>query len=149
MDRLVHTLKYEGRLSLAEWFGCRLAPLLEGLPFDRIIPMPLHPDRLRERGFNQATEIARTVGRILRIPVDIDRCRRWRPSLPQARLPLDARAANVRGIFECIADLSEQRLLLLDDVMTSGATLNECARILKLHGAATVDVAAVARAVRN
>lgn len=149
MDRLVHALKYDGRLSLAEWFGSRLARQLGNRPFDRIIPMPLHPDRLRERGFNQAAEIARTVGRLLGIPLDIVLCRRSRPSLPQARLPLGSRSANVRGIFECIGDLSEQHILLLDDVMTSGATLDECARTLKLHGAATVDAAVIARALRN
>lgn len=149
LDRLVHALKYNGQLSLAGWFGRLIADELAGSGFDRIIPMPLHPSRVLERGFNQAGEIARAVGRQISAFVDVRSCRRWRSNQPQALLPLAERAANVRGIFECIADLSGQRILLVDDVMTSGATMNECARVLKLHGAASVEAAVIARALRN
>ena len=149
LDRLVHALKYGGRMPLAGWFGGLLAQALAGRHFDSIIPLPLHPSRLRERGFNQSGEIARVVGRRLGLAVDIGSCRRWRPNAPQAGLPLSERAANVRGAFECVTDLSGQQVLLIDDVMTSGATLGECARMLKLHGAARVEVAVVARALRN
>ncbi|HJW26232.1 MAG TPA: ComF family protein [Rhodocyclaceae bacterium] len=149
LDRLVHGLKYGGQLSLAQWFGERLAEALAGRHFDSIIPLPLHPSRLRERGFNQSGEIARVVGRRLGLAVDIESCRRWRPNAPQAELPLSRRAANVRGVFECVSDLGGRQVLVIDDVMTSGATLSECARTLKLHGAARVEVAVVARALRN
>jgi predicted amidophosphoribosyltransferase len=109
----------------------------------------LHPDRLRERGFNQSAEIARAVSRQTGIPLALASLVRTRPTPPQAALPLKERAGNVRGAFECGADLAGRRVLLVDDVMTSGATLRECARVLKLHGAATITVAVVARALRQ
>lgn len=149
LDRLIHGLKYGGQLALADWFGHQMASTLAGERADRLIPLPLHPLRLQERGFNQSGEIARIVGRELAIPIDLDSCRRTRPTSPQAALPISERAANIRGAFECVNDLTEQRILLVDDVMTSGATLNECARVLKLHGAAWVGVAVIARALRN
>lgn len=146
LDRLIHAFKYRNRLALAAWFGDALGNALAGRRFDRIIPLPLHPARLRERGFNQSGEIARVMSRHLAVPLDLDSCRRWRPTLPQAELSIKDRGANVRGAFECTADLAGGRILLVDDVMTSGATLNECARVLKLHGAAAVETAVVARA---
>jgi len=149
LDRLIHAFKYGGQLALAGWFGGQLADAQGSRDFDRIVPMPLHPARLRERGFNQAAEIARIVGHRLNVRLDVDSVRRTRPTASQAELPLAERAANVRGAFECSADLSGQRTLLIDDVMTSGATLSECARTLKLHGAARVEVAVIARALRN
>jgi ComF family protein len=149
LDRLIHALKYGGQLSLAGWFGGQLAGLLKGRDFDRIIPLPLHAARLAERGFNQAAETARVVARRLDTPLDTSSCRRIRATPPQAELPLADRAGNVRGVFECAVDLSGQDILLIDDVMTSGATLSECARVLKLHGAAKVEAAVIARALRN
>lgn len=149
VDQLIHVFKYEGRLALGHWFARQLAEALAGHGYDRIIPMPLHPVRLAERGFNQSGEIARTLGRLLHVPLDQGSCHRTRANLPQAGLPLGERVANVRGIFECTADLSGLRILLVDDVMTSGATLDECSRILKIHGASHIGIAVVARALRN
>lgn len=149
LDRLIHALKYGGQLALAAWFGERLTTALRGRSFDLLLPMPLHPERLQTRGFNQAAEIARTIGRHLALPVALEACQRSRPTCSQAQLPLQDRRANVRGAFQCAADLSGKRILVIDDVMTSGATLSECARTLKLHGAAHVEAAVVARALRN
>ena len=112
------------------------------------MPLPLHPLRLRERGFNQAAELAKVVAAMQGQAVDLACLIRSRATPPQADLPHKERAANVRGAFECRANLNGRHLLLIDDVMTSGATLNEAARTLKLHGAAQVSVAVVARAVR-
>jgi ComF family protein len=149
LDRLIHAFKYGGQLSLAGWFGRQMAALLGSRDFDRVIPMPLHPARLAERGFNQSAELARIIARQLGTHLDAASCRRVRATSPQAELPLADRAGNVRGVFECAADLSGQGVLLIDDVMTSGATLNECARVLKLHGASRVEAAVVARTLRN
>lgn len=149
IDRLIHAFKYRGELALGGWFAERLADRLQQCAFDGIVPLPLHPLRLRQRGFNQAVEVARPLGRRLGIPVYLDLCQRRRPTAPQADLPHKERAANVRGAFECASDLNGRHLLLIDDVMTTGATLDECARTLKLHGAARVSVAVVARALRN
>lgn len=148
LDALIQALKYGHQLALAPWLGKRLSDIVEG-DYDAMLPLPLHPDRLRERGFNQAGEIARMVSRSRNLPLALDLLRRERPTDPQAGLAHDQRPANVRNAFACSTDLSGRRLLLVDDVMTTGATLDEAARTLKLHGAARVDVAVVARALRN
>ena len=149
LDRLVHALKYGHQLSLAAWFGARLAASEELPPCDRVVPLPLHPKRLQQRGFNQSTEIARVLCRQRRLALDIGSLRRCRETRPQADLPLKDRPGNMRGAFACANDLSGQRILLVDDVMTSCATLHEAARVLKLHGASEVIVAVVARALRH
>lgn len=148
VDRLIHTYKYSGELALAPWFAALMAESIGPAGFDCILPLPLHPLRLRERGFNQAAELARQLGKKLRFRVDLDSCRRRRATPPQAALPHKARADNVRGAFECTRRFDGERLLLVDDVLTTGATANECARTLKSHGAALVSVAVVARALR-
>lgn len=113
------------------------------------MPLPLHAQRLAERGFNQAVEIATHLEKRLKIPVDRYSLQRTRATPAQAELPLKERHRNVRGAFECRSDFSGRHLLLLDDVMTSGATASECARVLKLHGAASVTVAVAARALKH
>ncbi|WP_234087308.1 ComF family protein [Azonexus sp. R2A61] len=149
IDRLIQAFKYGQRLALAPWFATRLAEI-DGLPtVDRILPMPLHPSRLRERGFNQAGEMATHLGKRLQCPVDLNSLRRCRPTAHQADLPLNARAANVRGAFACAASLDGLRVLLVDDVLTSGATADECARVLRLHGAIEVHIGIVARALKG
>lgn len=149
VDRIIQALKYRHRLAVAPWLAKGLAEKLTGCSFDTILALPLHRDRLRERGFNQSGEIARRLARRLDTPFDTDSLVRTRPTAPQAELPLKARAGNVRGAFECRADLEGRHLLLVDDVMTSGATLDEAARTLKLHGATRVSVAVAARAFRH
>lgn len=149
LDRIIHALKYGHQLAVVPWCSRRLAKRMATDEFDLIIPLPLHPQRLIERGFNQSAEIARTLGCSLRIPVDHDNVLRTRPTPPQADLPHKERKKNVRGAFECRTDLTGRRLLLIDDVMTTGATVNECARVLKLHGADSITVAVIARALRH
>lgn len=149
VDRIIHALKYAHRLPVAPWLGRRLARHLVAADFDLVVPLPLHPDRLRERGFNQSAEIARSLARDLGLPLEAASLVRTRATPPQAELPLKARAKNVRGAFECRSDLAGRRLLLVDDVMTSGATLRECARVLQLHGAGEITVAVAARALRH
>ena len=112
-----------------------------------IIPLPLHPRRLRQRGFNQALELARPVSRSSRIPIDARSCSRTRQTAVQAGLPWRERIGNVRGAFHCASDLTGKRLLLVDDVMTTGASLDELARTVKLHGASRVTLLVLARAL--
>jgi ComF family protein len=149
VDRLVHALKYGHQLALADWFGKRLAELLVGPDFTAIIPLPLHPQRLRERGFNQSLEIARTIAGLRQLPLARDLLQRQRATASQAGLDRKARQRNVRGAFACHADCSGQRLLLVDDVLTSGATADEAARSLIEHGALEVHVAVVARTLNS
>ena len=147
LDKLVQSFKYGHRLSLGAYFGRQLITLVESLPAQLIIPLPLHPERLRERGFNQALELARPISRSLGWTIETSACRRIRHTPAQANLAWRARVKNIRGAFGCTQDFSGRHLLLVDDVMTTGASLNECARILKLHGAASVTVLVVARAL--
>ena len=147
LDKLVQSFKYGHRLALGAYFGRQLAALAEKIAADLIIPLPLHPLRLRQRGFNQALELARPVGQALHLPIDSSSCRRIRNTQAQATLAWRERTKNIRGTFHCTADLSDQRIILVDDVMTTGASLDECARTLKLHGAADVTLLIVARAL--
>jgi len=148
VDRIIHALKYGHQLAVAAWLAERLAA---GLPKgeELIVALPLHNERLRERGFNQSVEIARTLGKRLGRPVDYTSLQRTRATPPQADLPLQERQRNVRGAFECVADFSGKPILLIDDVMTTGSTVNEAARVLKLHGASRVTVAVAARALKH
>lgn len=148
VDRLIHTLKYQHRLIVAAWMAHRLATALAPAG-QRVVPMPLHPSRLRERGFNQAGEIARRLARQLGLCYRPDILQRLRPTQPQADLPPGERKRNVRGAFACTTDCSGQAIVLVDDVMTTGASANECARILRLHGAADVTLLVAARALKH
>lgn len=149
VDRIIQSLKYGHQLAVAGWGAQQLAPHLDARDFDLIVPMPLHTDRLRQRGFNQAAEIAAKFPFRPKIPVSRNQLLRIRPTPPQADLHPKERRKNVRGAFECRADLHGQRILLIDDVLTTGASANECARVLKLHGACSVTVAVLARAYKN
>jgi len=143
VDRLVQALKFHGRLALAPYFARALAGRVGHA--DLVIPMPLHASRLVERGFNQAVEIASCLARETGNRILPRGAVRIRPTQPQANLPLEERSKNVRGAFECGLDLAGTSIALVDDVMTTGATLNELARVLKRAGAARVENWVVAR----
>jgi ComF family protein len=147
LDKLVQSFKYGHRLALGAYFGRQLARLTEAIVADVIVPLPLHPERLRERGFNQALELAHPVGSALNLPIDATSCSRIRHTPAQADLPWRERVKNIRGAFHCTAEFTGKRVVLIDDVMTTGASLDECARTLKLHGAARVTLLVVARAL--
>lgn len=143
-DALVQALKYRGMLAIAPLFGSAIASGLDERP-DVILSMPLADARLRERGFNQAQEIARHVAKLSGIPLLPRACRKVRDTRPQAALPWNERAKNVRKAFVCDEDFTGQHVAVIDDVMTTGATLNELARNLKQAGAARVTGLIVAR----
>lgn len=148
VDQLVQALKFGHRLAIARLFSDALlrGPWPAG---DLLLPVPLSPARLRERGFNQAVEIARPLAAALRLPLDIDACRRTAETVPQSSLPWKARRRNVKNAFECRRNLANRSVIVVDDVMTTGATLDEFARTLKHHGAARVTNWVVARALRD
>jgi ComF family protein len=147
LDRIVQALKYQGRLAVLPFLGEALAAGDIG-DADLIVPLPLHPSRLKERGFNQALEIARVVSRHTHIPIDWRSCERSHDSAPQASLPRAERRRNVRGAFLCRTDLAGQRIAVVDDVMTTGSTLDEFARVLKKAGAVHVTNLVVARTLK-
>lgn len=148
LDRMIPRLKYHGQLAIAPALGtCLAESVAEAMRPDRVVPMPLHPARIRERGFNHASEIARSVARRLGLPLDLDSCHRIRDTPPQMQLKHDARRRNVRGAFACATRLDGERIAIVDDVMTTGSSLNELAAVLKRAGAAAVDCWVLARAL--
>lgn len=149
VDALVHALKYGGNLAVAGVLGRSLCAAVAGESVDLIVPMPLSAQRLRDRGFNQAYEIARCVGRTSGIAVAAGICRRVIDTGPQAALPWKERARNVRGAFVCDADLCGRKVAVIDDVMTTGATLDELAKNLRRAGAIEVRGWVVARALKQ
>lgn len=147
-DELIQTLKYRSQLALARLFAELLGQAVRAAPHpDLLIPMPLHPHRARERGFNQAAEIARPLARSLGIALDTASLSRTRNTPAQAALPLDRRHGNVKGAFACTEAVAGKHVAVVDDVMTSGATLHEAAKALKQAGAAEVSLWVVARAL--
>jgi len=144
LDALIRAYKYGGRLAHARLFGTALAAVATG-SVDIIVAMPLSAARLAERGFNQALEIARVVAGATRIPLAPLACRKVVDTAPQAALPWKERARNVRRAFVCDADLTGRRVAVVDDVLTTGATLNELARVLRKAGAVEVQGWVVAR----
>jgi ComF family protein len=146
VDILIQEFKFAHRLSLARALAYAL---LDG-PWpcgDMLIPMPLSSARLRERGFNQAVEITRHLSRITGLPWAGDVCRRVRHGPAQSSLPWSARADNVRHAFACERDWGGRSIIVVDDVMTSGSTLNALAATLKACNATRVSNWVLARAV--
>ena len=110
-----------------------------------IIPVPLHTKRLRERGFNQALELAKPIGRHFNIPVDTKSCKRIKATETQSTLNKKIRVKNMRGAFEIVQPLDCKHLVIVDDVVTTGTTVNELAKVIKSTGVKRVDVWALAR----
>ncbi|GAB3251438.1 ComF family protein [Chitinimonas naiadis] len=146
VDRLIPAYKYAGQLVLTKPLAAGLiAKAKAAVRPDALLAMPLHPTRLRERGFNQSHELARQLSRALDLPLLSDAVVRTRLTPPQASLPLDERHKAIRGVFQVQADVTGRHLALVDDVMTSGASLNELAKTLKAAGARQVDCWVLAR----
>jgi len=152
LDHLVHALKYRGQLATARVLGTLLARSLRGFrlqdEIDVIVPVPLHPARHAERGFNQSTEIARQLGRSLRVPVRESAVARLRATSPQVGLHLEERRYNLAGAFGA-RRLDGLRIAIVDDVTTTGATVQALAGVLEQAGARAVDAWCVARAERR
>lgn len=149
VDFLIRDLKFHGRLIHARLLGERFAAALterDAPPPDCIIPVPLHPRRLRERGFNQALELARATARRWRIPLLAAGLRRIRHTPPQTRLDARQRQTNPLGAFVPGDPLPGPRVALMDDVITTASTVAECARILRASGAADIEIWAISRA---
>lgn len=149
LDRLLLDLKFNNRLQNATLMGSLMAEHLakanSTLP-DLLIPVPLHHSRLRERGYNQALELARIVGRELRIAVDGRSVTRIRATDSQSRLPARERRRNIRNAFELAKYVQSAHVAIIDDVMTTGSTVAELAKILRRSGVERVEVWVCARA---
>lgn len=154
LDLLLTKLKFghslaAGRVLAELWIAALANGARATLP-DAIVPVPLHATRLRERGYNQALELAKPLAREFDVALAPDLLCRARATAAQSDLDAATRRRNLRGAFEVdasrLATTRPAHVVLLDDVMTTGATLRECARTLKRAGVARVDVWALARA---
>lgn len=149
LDRLLQDFKFRGRLATGRVLALALAEYLElkSAPRpDLLVPVPLHRRRLSQRGFNQAAELALVLGRRLALPGATGLLRRTRRTPPQSGLGRAARRRNLRQAFECRRTVAGLHVALVDDVVTTGSTVEAATRILKKAGARRVSVYAVARA---
>jgi ComF family protein len=151
--KAIQRFKYQGSLHVGEALGSLMAshsyPAFDMTEYDVIMPVPLHVGRLRERGFNQSLLLARVIARKFPVEIDFMTLRRAVDTAPQTGLRKEDRAANVRGAFELgdRARVKGKKVLIIDDVYTTGSTVRECARILLKGGARSVGVLTLARAL--
>ncbi len=164
IDKMMQRYKYGNMLNISHTFGQLLTDqllarqlltdqlltrqLLGQLSFeaiDLIIPMPMHPTRLKQRGFNQALEIAKILSKNCKEKLDFKSVQRQTLTPPQASLPLKQRVKNIKGAFKVNSDLAGKKIAIVDDVMTTGASLNELAKTLKKAGASHVECWVIAR----
>ena len=149
VDLMIKKLKYRARLEMAE---ALCGPLLERIgelavePPDCLLPTPMHPTRWRRRGFDQALEITRILAKRLAIRADARLLQRQRPTAAQYNLNVRQRRKNVSGAFLLKKPVRYERVALVDDVLTTGATAHELARLLKRNGVRHVQVWSLARA---
>ena len=148
MRYLLLQLKFQHRYQVSRLLGFLLSEHLKqfaSLP-DYLIAVPLHRSRYRQRGFNQSLEIAKVIAKQLNIPIDYHSCVRHIKTKQQSLLPLKQRSKNINNAFRVKKNLNIQHIALIDDVMTTGSTVNELAGVLKQAGVSKVDVWVCARA---
>jgi len=144
MAEAIHQMKFYGVRRLAGPLGKLL--LMLGIPeYDAIVPVPLSRKGLRERGFNQTLLVSRVLSKELKIPLHIDMLFKRKDTPPQIGLNAKERMKNIKGAFEVNGRINNLRLLLFDDVMTTGATVRECSKTLIKAGAKEVFVITLAR----
>ncbi len=152
-QKIIHGLKYEGFTALGIELGKKVGEIIsaESLPFryECVVPIPLHRSKHRERGYNQSEYIARGIAGILGISrVDTSAVKRVRATPSQTHLNVDERKANMEDAFRVMkpGNLKGKHVLIVDDVITTGATIGECARVVQEAGAASIAVASIALA---
>jgi ComF family protein len=150
----IHRLKFNGRKKLAEPLGILAVRYLsqassfKATEIDAIVPVPLHKKRYRQRGFNQSELVAKVLGKYLDLPV-AQPLERVIDTQAQFSLKREERFTNIAGAFKVVSSeaVYNRRLLLIDDIYTTGATIAECARTLKIAGAGRIEILALSRAV--
>ena len=143
----IHQFKFNNQVSLDKPLGQLLADVIpEDEHFDQIVPVPLSSRRLRQRSYNQALLLARELGKRLRVPVANGLLVKTVETVPQHDLSASERQRNLRGVIYAKQRCSGEKILLLDDVMTTGSTLRACSEELKRSGAGQIDVAVLGRA---
>jgi len=147
VQRVVYSFKYHNVRAIAPELGQLLADYLASspVPGDALAPVPLHKRRLRSRGYNQSVLLAREVGKRTGLPVMEDALVRTRNTRPQVSLSREERVRNVEGSFACTGKVKGLRIILVDDVVTTGSTLSACAAALRAEGVESVWGLALAR----
>ena len=144
---LIHLLKYNHYLTLTKYFAAEIEKRFafsHMKSLEAFVPVPLYKSRKRERGYNQSEEIARALSQICGIPVMTYLLSRVRPTKTQTRMTREERQINMQNVFECPVDNPPRHVLLIDDVITTGSTIQECTRALKAAGCLQVDILALA-----
>ena len=145
VDALLQAFKYQHQLHLGHLLAQIRLKQFHPSTIDCLVPMPMHPARLQERGFNQSVELVNSIAKQRPLAVATQHCHRIKNTPPQASLPLKDRVNNIKGAFRCDDYFKGKHVAIVDDVMTSGASLNELAKTLKQAGAATVSCWIIAR----
>jgi len=145
---LVHQLKFSEKIRFSRSIGEMLLTHFSGTGEspDCLLPVALHPSRMRQRGFNQSIEISRVLSKALAIPIEHSAIVRQRSTVAQTGLSARQRQKNIRGAFSMVGELNYKHVLIVDDVMTTGATVNELAKLLKKNKVERVGVLSIARA---
>lgn len=142
---VLHEFKYRAGLYLSSYLTKLMMDALPtGYTTDCLVPVPMHPKRLRHRGFNQAAELTKQLSRHLKLSYDLTYCRKQVNTAPQAGLNAEARRKNLRDAFQ-VKTSDYKHVTLIDDLMTTGSTANELARVLKKQGVIRVDLWCCAR----
>jgi ComF family protein len=151
IDRLILRLKFSNKLVyaklLAHFFCIKYQSCIHKPDF--IIPIPLHANRMKQRGFNQSHEIAKIIAKKLQIPVIANACERILDTQPQLALPANLRTKNIRKAFQINQAISAQAIAIVDDVVTTGSTVQELAKLLKKQGVKRVDIWCCAKTFNN
>ncbi len=149
VDYLIKRMKYHNQLEITALMAELLLDRLRNQNIDLpelIIPVPLHIERLQQRGYNQAVELARPLSRALKIPVNLTSCIRQRNTKAQFELTPQERKTNLKGAFAIVHPLKVKHVALIDDIMTTGSTLRELSQLLLQSGVEEVDIWTCARA---
>lgn len=149
IDKWIMQTKFHENLMYARTLGILMTKYFsdEQQTFDYIIPVPLHRSRLKQRGFNQALEIARPISKQLRVPLQFQHCHRLRQTNAQSQLKFHERFSNIKNAFAIDKTFSAKKVLVIDDVVTTGNTMREFCKALKNNGVEYIAVWVCARAV--
>jgi len=143
-QKLIHLFKYQRALTLAKYFAAAIAPIIKNDNYSYITGIPLNPIKEKERGYNQSALIAEEIGGQMNIPVDNVLIRRIKNTPSQTKLNREQRIANMQNAFECTKKLEGKHIIIVDDIITTGSTLNACAQVLKNKGVKKITAVALA-----
>ncbi|MEJ2544381.1 MAG: ComF family protein [Calditrichaceae bacterium] len=143
-QKLIHQFKYQRILSLAKYFAAAIAPIIKGDNCDYIVCVPLNAIKEKERGYNQSALIAEEIGNQLNITINNELIGRIKNTPSQTKLNREQRILNMQDAFICEENLKDKHIIVVDDIITTGSTLNACAKVLKNNGANKVTAVALA-----